>query len=347
MNNKLKKKSSILLIIFFFIQQFVYTGVLEEGKKKLKKAKHSIKIGISSSEVNEIFNEAYHFFKNGTDEKSKLYYIYLSDYLKKKYNKNKLIIEILRGLNQRELSYVKIIESLELLETNEKNSLKKKFEKIEANIPRIAKISIKNKTLYPYKDNNNFGINFSLNTNAYLSYSIFNSIISSDVWEGKGVKALDFKWKYDYLQKDYMSIQLFSKNEYSSDKKEIKIKFIKNIPSGLYLYEDVFKIRGKYEKNEEKTIKKITKTGKLIGFIGSGILVLSTIASLSLNKVNKPSSENSVYKYSVGIGVAGLLGFLLRKKVNVPDKINISYNKQLKKEIEEKKKNIKVKLELE
>lgn len=344
-NHSMKKICAQVTLFFFSFGLFAYSGSMEEGIKYLKEARRAQKLQMNSYDIREYLESAYRNFKRAQEPEARFYLIHVGRLLGKEDEVITLAGTAVRGEKDR---YVTLVAELKGLTQQEKESLKVYLRDIETQFPFISDIRLEKRVFYPYRGDD-LVLNLNLNAQSKLTLDV-NAEPVIRLSLSPGTHPLSMSWEDRFLEDHCVDLKFTAENKIGSDSKTKKLCFNVQMPEGLYYNYSEFAISGKSFKSETRMIKK-RNPGTLL----SGLLLSAVIGLVFY--INDEDADGNPIKKSDRIlyGVLGgglIFGLSLSaysksyKTVYLPDEGNILYNKNLKKEIEAKRKEIMVGLEL-
>ena len=343
---KMNYSIALLVLTIFSFNLTASTDFLDEGIISLNKAKRAQILQMNQSDITGYLHDAYSCFKKCDETKAKFLQIYVGQRIGLDKEIEKTAASILNGHRKE---YITIIANINELDENEKMLLKKVILTEEEKIPFIEAIDLKKKVIFPYRDENPW-LKFNLNQAAKVSLSVDDNPESSGNFpRGEGLIVIN--WKDSFIEKGSLRLGLNTLNNFYSDSKQCDMQLEVKMPDSLQFSTGTFGIQGKQFKEESKLVKKPNGNylwGIVLG-MGLGYLAYS---------FKKDTQTGEFYTNSQrvthGIIVGGLFCvmsliclFRFPKKSHVPHQENIAYNKELSRQIDEKKKEIMIKLNLE
>jgi gas vesicle protein len=335
-----------MVLIVFSFNLTASTNSLDEGIFYLKKAKRAQALQMNQSDITGYLNNAYSFFKKSNDTKAKLLQIHIGQMIEMDKEIQKTA-EIIVKENRKE--YIYLIDGINDLNQEEKTSLKNFILEVEEKIPFIETIALKKEVIFPYRGKK-LELNFNLSQTAKISLQIDENLESTEIFN-KGKNLMAINWKETFLLKESLRLGFNAVNDFSSDTKDCAIKLEVKMPDFLWYCNGIFGIHGEQYRKEKKLVKKLNS--KYLWGILAGVAIGFFAYSIKENsQTGEVYTKNQRVAHGLVLGgiftVGSLITFLkFPKKSYVPHQENIEYNKKLTKKIEEKKKEIMIKMELE
>ena len=358
---KKRRFLSILVIFSFSINLLASSGAFTEGVRFLKNAERARLLGNENEEL-EYLQKAFQKFMEGKAYKEKLMLIHTGRLIRKDNEIEPIAVELVKQNRNRYISMIAELDE-DVLDMDKKRALKEYLLNIENRIPFIDNVKLRKLIIYPYRGDMS-RLEFILHTDAVLSLDIDGESPSIGRFE-KGPNSINFNWQDSYVNKNRLNLILNSRNDYCEYMKVTKINLDISFPEDLYYNFRNFSISGKEFKNEQKEII----SGKYfsnrvfpgilltVGTIGFGVWASTWSNEPKCDEYGKELPSNR----KMGYICTGLLGALVityllttfskktRNKYRqiVEDRSNIKYNRKLRNEINRKKSEIEVKMELE
>jgi len=318
---------------------------MEEGIKYLKEARRAQKLQMNSYDIREYLEGAYRNFKRAGEPEARFYLIHVGRLLGKEDEVITMAGTAVRGEKDR---YVTLVAELRGLTQQEKESLKGYLRNIEIQFPFINDIRLEKQVFYPYRGDD-LVLDLSLNAQSKITLNV-NAEPVIQLSLSPGTHPLSISWEDRFMEEYCVDLKFTAENNVGSDVKAKKLCFNVQIPEGLYYKDSDFGIYGKDFKNETRMIKKRNFGNRV------KVLLISAVVGLGGYLLEEDSDGTPLKKDERilrGVLSGGLI-FVLSiplysksyKTVYLPDEGNILYNKNLKKEIEAKRKEIMVGLEL-
>jgi len=339
----MKKKIAVFLAVMFTFHAFLAAASYEEGLQFLRLANKARAMGNDADERTYL-EKAYEQFRPSDERKSRLLGIHTGLRLSKQAEIDEIAVALVKE-NRR--TYRTIADDLELVNQNAKEDIVRHLERTESRIPFIDDLGIEKETIYPFRGDQP-GITFRLNAPAEVSLSVNGQSFRSDRLPRSGMNTLGISWKEDYLIRQTLDLGLVATGEIGSVDAEARVQMTPVMPANLTFDAQAFGIMGKNRRPETKEVKRPQAKHLVAALLWSGLTAGSYYAAI------KATSEDASDTYTAAIVVCGLaaiyqLGRFISnpKKMTVDDYVNISYNRNLEAEIEAKKKDIAVKLQIE
>jgi hypothetical protein len=358
---KKRRFLSILVIFSFSINLLASSGAFAEGVRFLKNAERARLLGNEKEEL-EYLQKAFQKFMEGKAYKEKLMLIHTGRLIRKDNEIEPIAVELVKQNRNRYISMIAELDE-DVLDMDKKRALKEYLLNLENRIPFIDNVKLRNLIIYPYRGDIS-RLEFILHTDAVLSLDIDGESPSIGRFE-KGPNSINFNWQDSYVNKNRLNLILNSRNDYCEYKKGTRVNLDISFPDDLYYSSGYFAIMGKEFKNEQKQIisgryfsnmvlPSILLTG---GTIGLGVWASTWSNEPNYDEYGNKLSSNRQFGYIITaiVGLAAL-AFLIttfskntrnRYKKIVPDHSNIKYNRRLRDEINRKKSEIEVKMQLE
>jgi len=326
----MRRAISIISILAFSFNLLAYTGGFNEGLKYLKMAKKARMIGNDEDEKNYL-TKAYEIFKEDLSRESKFLQVYTGALIEK----DDEIESVAEGIVKKHREdYSEFVTELGYIDEEAKRGVLEYLEEIEDKIPFIERIKVAKEEIYPYRGGKP-GITFSLNTKAHMNMKVDGNEEEMSSSYPEGENEAGFTWRDYYVLRRHLDLELKAKNAFSEYERFRRMLIDISKPMSLYYKNNEFGLQGKEFKSETKIKKRIDPLFLLLGIIH---IVGGSIGTVS--------GKSEYVWLIIGGGLFSTIGLTNGKEVTIPDLENISYNKQLKKEISEKKKNIKVKMKI-
>ncbi|MCU0287177.1 MAG: hypothetical protein MUF15_12380 [Acidobacteria bacterium] len=345
--SKRKCSLAILAIMVLSFNLVALTGDYEQGLNYLRLAAENNSQTMSQKERSEYLEKAYRVFKESNQKNARLFQVYAGKLTAKDNEIKSVAVEFVK---QYRSQYLPMIADLEVLSPDARDELKRYMLDIEEQIPFIEKIKLAMNLIFPFKGEQP-AIHFSLNSRATVQFNVDGFPEGSRVFP-KGIAAIDLKWKEEYIEKKLLMLKLNAKNGLSdySEEKEILVDIV--MPRRLKYYNGEYSMEGEYPKSETKTVTKRNGGTLVVGFILSALLGGAIYATKEDEKTGKIFTQKERQKRGllaggIGLGISFLSFLIVTRKEIVPHQGNIDYNRQLKAQIEELKKQIKVNFRIE
>lgn len=340
----MRKHIAVWVILLFSLNLLAYSGTLDEGLQFLRQARKA-RANENEKEELEYLAKAFEKFQATHDSDSLLLLSFTGSKLHKENETNPVFVDFIK---QDRRGYLDKITHCPYLLSDEKEVVKNSMLVIENSIPYIGDIGINPKSIYPYRDQQ-AGITFNLNANAQCNLSM-NGLALVNQKLSRGENEMKWPWSDGYLNLESLGIALDSRNDMSTDSKKITVKLIKSIPENLVFENYSFGIKGKTFLEESKRKYKKEKSGFAKWAVGFGG-IFGSLGALATVIDNKDTRSSNLIITGVCATIL-LVGLFMPKKETSEYQIvtiekNRIYNEELNKEIEAKKAEVKVEMEVE
>ncbi len=340
----IQRKNYVVVMMILMVFSFNLTAAdsLNEGIFYLNKAKRAKALQMNQTDITGYLNKAYFSFQKSKDSKAKFLQIYVGQMIGMNKESQKTAEKIVRESRKE---YINLIAGINWLSNDEKKSLKNFILMVEEKIPFLENIGLKKEVIFPYQGEKP-EFHFNLNQVAKISFSIDSNIESSDNFK-KGENVVGFNWKETFFDKKSLRWELNSLNDFAGDSKAGAITFDIKMPDLLSYSNNTFEIKDKKFKDEKKMVKKLNPNYLFWAGLGAviGILAITHPKYISPGVID-PKRPKGTAGLVICVG-SFLMSSIFPKKSQVPHQENIAYNKELSRQIEEKKKEIMIKLNLE
>jgi hypothetical protein len=339
----MRKKIAVFLIIMLTFHVFLAAASYEEGLQFLRLANKAKAMGNDADERTYL-EKAYGQFSPIPDRKSRLMGIHTGLRLMKQAEIDEFAVALIKE-NRR--TYRTLADDLELVNQDAKEAIIRYLERTESRIPFIDNLGIEKAIIFPFQGEQP-GITFRLNAPAEVTLSVDRQPEQRKKPASAGISVLNLSWEVAFINRTSFDLDLAASNPLASDTKEARVQVTNIMPASLFYDSQSFGIRGKGPKPETKEIKKL-QSKHLRAFLLWGVIT----AGLAYSSETTNDEDTAMSTGMIGAGTLILATvqlvryFTHPKKVIVPDNANIGYNRALVNEIEAKKKDIAVKLQIE
>jgi hypothetical protein len=331
----------ILALMAFCFNLGAYSGSYEQGLSYLQKIKKTESSPGSERKRKDYLEKAYRAFKESTQKNARLFQVYIGNLLEKGNEIKSTAAQFVKEYP----GYTSIINDLEGLTPNEKNELRQYMVDIEEQIPFIGDIKPTAYSLYPYQGDQPT-INFFLNTQAAVQFNVDEYSEGSRLFP-KGINTLGFTWRDPFIERNTLKLKLCATNDLTGYIKEKEIALDIALPGRLSYYDGEYHLAGEYFKSTEKTVTR-RNGGTLLGGILLGALLGAAVYSVKEDMETgeilstKERRKRGLLTGGITVGISLLLFITTTSKKTIPHRENIEYNRRLKEQIEELKKQIRV-----
>jgi hypothetical protein len=331
-----------ITLIALLLNFTTYAEGYEQGLNYLKKAKSQQK----SRWKKGYLEKAYQSFIKSNQKNARLLQVYTGILISKSEAVKPIAARFVINYRTR---YILMIADLEILNLKEKKKLKTYMLDVEEQIPHIDKIDVLKKYIYPFRGDTP-GIRFALTAPAAVVLKIDGSVQNEGQF-GKGTNSFTFEWKNTYMDKNSLDLEFNAANDLIDHSRKSEIIVDLDLPHNLSYYNGNYSVRGENFRNETKVVKRIDIRYLLGVLAGAAIGVLLYLAegppwTDDEGNIRKDGVKNGL-TYGGLIGGISLIGLISNPKhVSVPHKENIRYNRELTKQIERLKKEVKVNLRI-
>lgn len=338
----MRKAAVIGIILALSVNLIAYTGALEDGIKLLSFARKARALGNDVDEK-DYLERAFRAFREADDDTSRILRIYTGHLLARDADTTEAAVALIKSKRD---TYRDLVLALDMIEQKEKDLITTYLRSVEARIPFVDNMDLASKDLYPFLLEQP-RVLFRLACAANVELRINDLRESSTSYPIGGEYQMLFSWKDSYLSNPDFSVALASSNGFSTEYLKKDYRIAVDMPEGLIFSGNDFSIRGKSFLPEIRTKYK----GKLgiwgwasmtlgIAFIASGVGLAAS--------ENKYDRQDALGGFVTGAFFMALpIAFPKKSKrassVRIPQ--NEAYNRNLRAEIEAKKKQIKVNFE--
>jgi hypothetical protein len=332
----------ISLIVFSFNLAVYASGFYEKGLNYLRSAQKRDNAPIKDSKTRRILENAYRAFKESRQKNARLLQVYTGQLLSKDDAIKPVAVQIVRNYRNR---YIPMIAELEVLSMNEKKELKRYMLTIEEQIPYIKDIKSGKPSIYPFLGERP-AIKFTLSNRATVQLKIDDSSESSRLFPG-GTNTLSFKWKERYMDKRMLYLTLNASNDIATEKEEKELFLDFKMPHRLRYNNGKYQLEGEAFRKETKTVTRkqprILLGGLLLGAVLGGLVYLVKESEETGGIFTQQERrQRGLITGGVIFGLSTILFLTTNIKKSVPHHENIRFNRNLKEQIEELKKRIRV-----
>lgn len=336
----------MIILMTFSFNLAAYSTNYEKGLNYLRKVKKINSPPISEWEKKDYLEKAYRAFRQSNQKNARLFQVYIGRSISKN---NEIRPAAARFVKEYRTRYITMIADLELLNNNEKNDLKTYMLEIEEQIPAIKYIKLSTYSIYPFQGERPT-IEFSLNSQAAIKLDVDGNPEAARLFPG-GIHNLSFAWRDRYMKSNKLKLKLYASNDLSYVLEEQEIFVDISLPDRLRYYNGEYLLEGEYFKRESKAVTRrngsILLGGIILGAL-LGVVVYFTKENESTGEIYslEERRRRSLITGGLTFGI-GLVYYLAsaRQKI-VPHQRNIHYNRKLKKQIEQIKKQIRINLKV-